>query len=152
MVADSLELSGKILANGAYKRYHGTGSGGSIWLQVGTLAGDAGTTARIQANGGTGSQSFYGGGSGGRIAIYYAAAENFNLETQVSAKGAKYGSNIGGAAGTIYLKDTVSGTDQLRVDNSGIGLTNVSYTLLEEVLPSQVVVKGARVEQLIKQR
>ncbi|MES9900953.1 MAG: hypothetical protein ABW148_18300, partial [Sedimenticola sp.] len=146
VVADRLELSGKILANGEYRRDYGTGSGGSIWLQVGTLVGGAEGLARIESNGGSGTYA-YGGGSGGRVAINYGALENFDVATQVSARGGKGHHGQSGGAGTIYLKDTVAGTDQLRVDNSSIGLSNVSATVLDGVLASHVVIKGARIEQ-----
>ncbi|MCP4996839.1 MAG: hypothetical protein GY934_24150, partial [Gammaproteobacteria bacterium] len=94
-------------------------SGGSIWLDVGTLVGDAGGAARIQADGGSGSY-IYGGGSGGRIAIYYAAVEDFDLESQVSAKGAVsyYGTN--GEDGTIHTEQVDIATSIVSVSSQGL--------------------------------
>ncbi len=80
----------------------GAGSGGSIWLNVGTLAG----TYSITANGGDG-KSFggysSGGGGGGRIAYYYTTKTGTGI---ITAYGGSYGntrSNFGGA-GTVYEK------------------------------------------------
>ncbi|MCP3669540.1 MAG: hypothetical protein GY814_03735, partial [Gammaproteobacteria bacterium] len=103
IIANVLELSGQILANGQAYSYYGTGSGGSIWLDVGTLKGDIDGTARIMANGG-GTSSDYGTGSGGRIAIYYSTLDDFDIISQVYATSAKSTYAQSGAAGTVYSK------------------------------------------------
>ncbi|MCP4470841.1 MAG: hypothetical protein GY815_09170, partial [Gammaproteobacteria bacterium] len=104
ITADVLELSGQILANGQGYSSYGTGSGGSIWLDVGTLKGDIDGTARIMANGGDTSND-HGTGSGGRIAIYYSTLDDFDIISQVYATSAKSYSDQSGAAGTVYSKD-----------------------------------------------
>ncbi len=63
-VAGTLTVDGSILSNGGENR--DGGAGGSIWLTCGSLAG----TGTIAANGGTYTDGRYGGGGGGRIAVY----------------------------------------------------------------------------------
>ncbi len=67
-VTGTLTIDGTVSANGANAA--GGGSGGSIWVTAGTIAG-AGT---IMAHGGNGLNDMWdvgGGGSGGRIAVHY---------------------------------------------------------------------------------
>lgn len=153
--ANELILAGKILANGEDSRVEntdsGTGSGGSIWLDVGTLRGDAGGAARIQVNGGGGEYYPFGMGSGGRIAIYYSSLEDFDLASQVTAisKPSHYGYE--GAAGTIYLKNKSTATEQLRVENWGFygdlsRLDDFGSTPLGGALPD-LVIKNANITQ-----
>ena len=78
-------------------RARGGGSGGSIYLTVGALAG----SGVISANGGAGSGSG-GGGGGGRIAVIYTAANTFS--GLMSAYGG--GGYARGGAGTIYTECT----------------------------------------------
>ncbi len=96
VVADTLQLDGDILADASFADsfVNGGGSGGSIRVDVNTLAG----TGLIHARGGAGISSR--GGGGGRIAIYFNDMSGFSL-ANVSAQGGA--SNTGGA-GTIYLK------------------------------------------------
>lgn len=108
-VIGTLYLDGLLTANGITGwRGGGGGSGGSIWLTVGTLSGNG----SITANGADGDHfdwwqggSFLhhrhgGGGGGGRVAIYYIC-DLFNGLTTVSG-----GTN--GSLGTIYLEGTHS--------------------------------------------
>jgi hypothetical protein len=91
-------LDGGIVCGGAQGGYDsGGGSGGSIYLTAGTLAG-AGT---ISADGGNGSESG-GGGGGGRIAIYY---DTDTFSGTVTASG---GAGLSpGGTGTIFYLRTV---------------------------------------------
>ena len=100
ITARTAQVDGTILANG----FGGTplpydgGSGGGIFLNMGTLSG----TGQINANGGDASGN--GAGGGGRVAIYYTTT-TFNLANNVTAYG---GSNqlypfMSGSAGTVYL-------------------------------------------------
>ncbi len=108
----TLTVNGTIASNGGDA---GTnmlaGSGGSLYIQANTLTGATGT---IKARGGN-SPNHYAGG-GGRIAIYYASASGqfsypTNMVANVTAEGGLgNGGNNNGAAGTIYLKDTVNQT------------------------------------------
>jgi hypothetical protein len=78
ITADTLQLDGTLLANGQNgANYNGGGSGGSIWLDVGTLQG----SGSIQANGGlhANSPGDSGDGGGGRVAVYYDDASGFDL-------------------------------------------------------------------------
>ena len=94
VVKGTLLLDGGIVCRGAPDGYHGGGgSGGSIYLTVGTLAG----VGAISADGGDGGEGG-GGGGGGRIAVYYDTA---TFSGTVTASGGA-GVNLGGI-GTIFL-------------------------------------------------
>ena len=124
-VNGTLTVNGIITANGgplSVTGYHGgCGSGGSLWLNVGTLQGGG----VISANGGSGPADGDGGaGGGGRIAIYYTNATGFNLASQVTALGGgpfnlTSVSEIGGGAGTIYLKAASATVGDLLIANGG---------------------------------
>ncbi|MBD8528173.1 hypothetical protein IFO71_20685, partial [Pseudoxanthomonas sp. CAU 1598] len=78
-VSGTLQLDGSILADGNLSvpgYYRAGGSGGSIWLDVGTLRG----AGLVRAQGGDRSFSGYdqylvAGGGGGRVALYYDQLE-----------------------------------------------------------------------------
>ncbi len=121
-VTGTLEVGGTVSARGlaGTGASTGCGSGGSIYLSVGALAG----SGIISANGGAGN-SLGGGGGGGRIAVVYAANSFSGL---VSAYGgAGY---VAGGAGTIYMESAVlPGRNVLVVvDNGGQAGTNTSWT------------------------
>ncbi len=77
----------------------GGGSGGSIWITASTLAG----SGIIRANGGTGS---YGGGGGGRIALY-ANVNTFNFGGAQVSGGAGNNGAQWGQPGTIFAGNPV---------------------------------------------
>jgi hypothetical protein len=97
-----------ILANGGVSDC--SGSGGGIYLNVGTLSG----AGQISANGGRGNGHDAGGG--GRIAIYYDT-NSFNLSNNVTANGG-FGAVDSGAVGTVYFQQSGS-LGQLVIDNHG---------------------------------
>ena len=69
-VAGTLTVNGTLSAigdSGGLYTGNGGGAGGSVWLNVGTLAG----SGSISANGGIGDGGSDGAGGGGRIAITY---------------------------------------------------------------------------------
>ncbi|MFA6028047.1 MAG: DUF2341 domain-containing protein [Patescibacteria group bacterium] len=108
-------ISGHIHADGGNHTSLGAGgSGGSIYLSVGTLSG-AGT---VTVNGATGNSNAYGDGGGGRIAIYYDTDNSSSITKQ--AYGGNYGgtSTHFGGAGTIYIKDNTAVTDTVIIDNN----------------------------------
>jgi hypothetical protein len=97
--AAEINLDGKIFSNGGNSvNYSGSGSGGSIWLNVNTLRG----SGEIRANGG---DSGYTAGGGGRIALYYTDASEFDFSKISAYGGARTNgsSNYNGSAGTVYL-------------------------------------------------
>lgn len=105
-VSGTLTVDGAVTADGAeaagYSIYKsGAASGGSVWLNVGTLAG----TGSISANGGDGLSRYNrdgGPGGGGRIALYYSA--NTSDLTEFSADGGAPTAESGTAGdGTMYL-------------------------------------------------
>ncbi len=66
-VTQVLTVGGTLAANGAQPPSSaGAGSGGSLFIRAGQLAG----SGLVQANGGTGGSGTWGPGGGGRIAIY----------------------------------------------------------------------------------
>ena len=118
--AQVLKLDGLIQANGqADTGFYGSGSGGSLLLQVEQVV--LGEQARIEANGGGSSTYYtYGGGGGGRVALYYGELVQGTLTTQVFAKGGRSSSAQPGAAGTVYLKNTTNEVEELVFNNTGV--------------------------------
>jgi hypothetical protein len=120
-----LTVNGLISANGgplSGTGYHGgCGSGGSLWLNVGTLQGGG----QICASGGSGPPDGDGGaGAGGRIAIYYTNAPGFNFASQVTSLGGgpfNYTNDgmIGAGAGTIYAKAASATVGNVWIGNGG---------------------------------
>ena len=99
MTASSLELYGTITANGTDGDY-GRGSGGGIYLDVGTILG----TGLISARGGNSSGYQRGGGGGGRVAIYYQEAGGYDFGSRVSALGGT--GAVAGAPGTVHVANS----------------------------------------------
>ncbi|XXF08322.1 hypothetical protein J3Q00_20425 [Pseudomonas sp. D2-3] len=115
--AGLLKLDGLIQANGQHQNHYGSGSGGSLLLHVETL--QLGADARIEANG-SGATYNYGGGGGGRVALYYGKLVQGSLHDQVLAKGGASYYSQPGAAGSVYLKNTVESSEELVFNNTGI--------------------------------
>ncbi|MCQ3830611.1 LamG domain-containing protein, partial [Microbulbifer elongatus] len=106
-------IDGSIIADGPKSSSYGGTSGGSVWLEANTLSG----VGTISAKGGaSGNSSSYYGGAGGRVAVYYAVNNGFNLDNISAVGGASYSASkpVGGA-GTIYWKDTTSGKAIVRI-------------------------------------
>jgi hypothetical protein len=98
-------IDGTISANGDNALEHGGGgSGGSIYVDCGVLAGS--TSAVVRANGGTGwspAANRYGGGGGGggRIAFYYDFHRSKEKWVPAVAGGLGY-NDVYGEHGTVY--------------------------------------------------
>lgn len=107
-------ISAKGLAVATNSVIGGGGSGGSIKIETGTLAG----SGSINANGGEGTTiNFYpsGAGGGGRIAINY---DELSLpEDNIQAFGGTQ--KYAGAAGTIFLKSSTEAYGKVLVKNNG---------------------------------
>jgi hypothetical protein len=133
-VLGSLLLDGQISADGGDAAFEGEGggSGGSVWLTVGTLTG----TGVISADGGNGDFFQGGGGGGGRLAIYYGA--NLFLGS-VSAYGG--GGAFFGGAGTVYTKANTNTTARIVIDNGGEVGTNTPLPSLST--PDLLIIGGA---------
>jgi hypothetical protein len=108
--ADELALDGAISANGEALNFGG-GSGGSLWITARKLSG----SGNLAANGGNSTN--YAAGSGGRIALYYTDASEFDLN-KITAYGGSNASSRNGSAGTIYLQPQ-GGQAELVIDNRG---------------------------------
>ena len=112
-VLGTLTVDGTIrvdgLDGGTTTGYGGGGSGGSIWITCGTLAG----AGLITANGGSGHPGAGGGGGGGRIAVYFGAS------TLPVANIQAYGQagNVRGGAGTVYRLQTGQTRGKIYIDN-----------------------------------
>ena len=142
MVAGSLHLDGQVLSNGgiAGGGNHAAGSGGGIYVNVGSLTGNGSIRAAGANDGGT-----VGTGGGGRIAIYAQEYSGFDL-TKVTAPGGTLG--IPGGAGTVYVRDTDNAVGTLVIDGTGGG--GAGYTALglpganTFTVPGPVIIRGAQ--------
>lgn len=117
-VTGTLTVNGDIQSNGGASpstaNGAGGGSGGSIHINTGVLAG----SATITANGGNGYLSG-GGGGGGRVAVYYDSLSGFVLSQISTAKGLK-GADVysadGGVGSTFLLnRKTDDGNGDLTI-------------------------------------
>jgi hypothetical protein len=97
ITALAAQIDGAILANGSNDGYGG-GSGGGIYLNVGTLSG----AGQINANGGGGAS--YCGGGGGRVAIVYGTTNGFNLYNNVAVDAGTGTAGRNGSEGTLYFQ------------------------------------------------
>jgi hypothetical protein len=123
IVSNSLVLDGLISANGGNGIVAGGGgSGGSVWLSAGRLAG----AGAVSANGGGGDLPSGGGGGGGRIALYFST----NQFTGTTFAHGGTGVNAGGA-GTIYTRTNSSPVGQMLVDNGGLPGANTPLSAPE---------------------
>lgn len=102
LVAGTLRLDGKLAANGVGIAWNG-GSGGEIYVAVGTLEGNG----AIEAKGGV--NSLYGCGGGGRVAVYAQDWSVFALANITAA----------GGAGTEYVRKPGEVRGTLVVDAGG---------------------------------
>lgn len=105
--ASSLVLDGFLGAMGNWTYYGEAAAGGSIRLDVGTLSGSGSITAST-------STPYYGGGAGGRVAIY-GDMSGFDPARINASAGA-----WGGGAGTVYLRLPGETYGELIVDNGGL--------------------------------
>ena len=69
----------------------GGGSGGSIYIETGTIAGSGSMTAAGGNYGGSCSYAIGGGGAGGRIAIHYSSSTYSGSMTAYGGSGNQYG-------------------------------------------------------------
>lgn len=110
-VAQELVVNGRLSADGAPGgEYGGGGAGGSLWLEVGRLAG----AGAISARGGAGERDA-GGGGGGRIALQ---ADTDAFTGTVEACGG-LGNPRPGGAGTVFRRRTSDPVGTLILDNCG---------------------------------
>ncbi|MFA6131510.1 MAG: DUF2341 domain-containing protein [Patescibacteria group bacterium] len=121
-VGGELDVSGSINVNAftgstIYCDGAGQGSGGSIYLDAGTLSGAGSMTA----NGGIPCHANGGGGGGGRIAIHYTTNSSTLVPTAYG--GWITGGVRFGGAGTVYWNDK-DGTDNLVIDNNSHDYTS----------------------------
>jgi hypothetical protein len=112
-VGRMLTLDGIMRSNGKAGDFDsGGGSGGSIWIDAETFAGNG----MITANGGAGNNAA-GGGGGGRIAVYFET--NLFTGTMSAVGGA---GSIGGGAGTVYTKAADNSNGTLRIGQQELPL------------------------------
>ena len=116
IVHGALQVDGRLTSNGQPVWGSGGGSGGSIYLTVGTLSG-SGTISAYGGDSHNHNNVNYGGsGGGGRIAICYGV---ISFGGSLSARGG-YSDNYGWAgAGTLYTRQSSQLYGDLVVDNAG---------------------------------
>src|ERR1039458_54136 len=133
-VTGALLINGRVSANGGsgLGPNKGGGSGGSVWLTAGTLAG----LGTISANGGAGNGQG-GGGGGGRIALQYGVNAFDGIDSAYGGGG--YAS---GGAGTIYMKANAQAMGQMVIDNGGQHGTNTPIAYLS---PFDLTIRGGAV-------
>jgi hypothetical protein len=122
-VTGMLLLDGRISADGTpgLTQGGGGGSGGSVWLTVGTLAG----SGTISVNGGSGNGVGLGGGGGGgggRVSVLYNMNLFFGAMSARGGDGAAWG-----GAGTIYTKANQQSLGLVVADNGGHLGTNTTF-------------------------
>ena len=102
--------NGNTSGSGTWRMSGGGGSGGSLYITAGTIAG----SGVISANGGrAGHTDLGGGGGGGRIALLYDTMTFSGSLQANSEQGRQYG-----GAGTIYLKSSDETWGRLRLDDN----------------------------------
>jgi hypothetical protein len=138
-VSGKLQLDGLLTANGLgspgdYKM-GGGGSGGGLFLTVGTLSGNG----VIQANGGSGGAQ--GAGGGGRIALYF---NTNSFAGPVTACGGSVTSGQPGGAGTVFTKASAAAHGLVLIDNGGTnGTTRLDSSLWPSGQVFDLTVAGA---------
>lgn len=112
-VGERLTVNGSVTANGqrGLANNSGGGSGGSIWLTVGLLAGNG----IIAADGGAGESVDGGGGGGGRIAID-CASNSFAGTLTANGGGARQA-----GPGTVYLRQRGDDFGAVQLAGPGTG-------------------------------
>ena len=127
-VTGALVVDGSITSDGANAGSYYSGTGGSVYLKVGSISGVK--TATITANGGAISSS--AGGGGGRISIRQSASNSFSAYAgTIKAYGSRVvaaGNKMAGC-GTIYLEHSgdVVNEGTLVVDNGPTGAPYNDY-------------------------
>jgi len=156
---DTVTINGMISADSALLYAGATGSGGSVYITAGTLAG----SGTIRAEGGEQTHTTGGGGGGGRIALH--ATDMSGFSGRVSAAAGVAPDIREGDMGTVYLSsgDVIAnslllpGGANLSTDGSAwtpASLTVANYYLrLDEGMDVDVsgdvqVLDGARLELL----
>jgi hypothetical protein len=144
--ARALHVNGHINMNGGAVNYAG-GAGGSIWLNIiNSVTG----TGKITANGGRYHYSWrYGGGSGGRIAVYAKSTSGFKGTIQACGG---FGSDANGHAGPGSVYFERNGVRDLLFDNCGYFTNHPSKLIANaemnsgEVIKTVTLKRGARVQ------
>jgi len=108
-----VQIDGAVRANGESNGRGG--AGGSIWITTDVLAG----RGAVEAKGASSTQSNFGSGGGGAIAIEYGTLEaGSTLLGSVVAYGGTYG--ITGGAGSIHLRTAGQRFGTLTLDNGTV--------------------------------
>ncbi|MFA0810690.1 fibronectin type III domain-containing protein [Microbulbifer epialgicus] len=138
IIADKLQLYGSISADGrdANGNYDGSGSGGSVFLDIGELV--TNEDSLISANGG---YSRYGGsGGGGRIAIYYESLGELDVE-QVVADGGGVSEGYAGQGGSVHISEQVVRVKSVKPSGYiGESIANITIEFGRALDPDQLEV------------
>ncbi len=132
------QLDGELLAEGqpGSGDNGGAGSGGSIFVSAGVLAG----AGRISANGGSASTgSLGGGGGGGRVALYFGTNA---FEGGISARGGT--GYLAGGAGTIFTRRQTESLGTLLIDNGHLSGATTEMSRSNNV-PGALIIQGGAI-------
>ena len=134
-VTDTAAIDGSLLAYGGDSSTTGGASGGTIYIDAGTMKGHG----KVKADGGTSTAG--GGGGGGRIAIF--APDLTYFLGDLTTYGGD-GTTSAGAAGTVYKAYSVSGGSQVKklvADNKG--QVTASFTHINGIIEvSELEISG----------
>ena len=136
-VAGNTRVDGTIAADGLIQGSTGAGSGGSVWLTSGSLAG-SGLIRADGGQGGTYSGWGYGHGGGGRVAVRLTGSDDFgDVDIRAISKRGANGNHRGGGAGSVYLKGVSDTHGVCTYDNRDV--PNVWRSVINAAVTNVVV-------------
>jgi len=136
--ADAVHVDGNIYANGGTgANYGGSGSGGSIRLQIGA-AGTLTGSGTVQANGyPCWTTTYTGAGGGGRIAVLGFANEISAFPSVQARGGTCNTANLAASPGTIYLLGNAAAHPDVVIENDP-AYQQASTRYFDESLAGQI--------------
>lgn len=134
LTANTLDVNGRILANGENAtNWEGAAAGGSIWLVIDSITSSLGS-GKIQANGGSAYGMENSAAGGGRIAIYSQTINGLD-NANITANGGVQGHSPSepGQNGTIYFKTSsvppyVIGTSAVALTNQAVDKLRITFS------------------------
>ncbi len=113
-----MTVNGEVRTDGIGYANRAGGAGGSIFLDVGTIAGAGVLSAR--GGSGSGASFVYGGGGGGRIAVLYTTDIYTGMVHVHGGTGRNAAEANNGGGGTLYYKGTAEPYGFLAFDNGTV--------------------------------
>jgi len=112
-------LDGELRSRGEKKLSRASGAGGTVFIRAASLAGSGTIDVRgadMASDLVTGSQSYYGAGGGGRVALWVDDLAGFDALSQVHAEG----THVEAGVGTLYYFTAESTYGTLVVDGGSV--------------------------------